>query len=116
MSETPPDFAAQVFASEAGRAVFRDWEACITEHGLARDETLSPWAVLDETGQQPPGVGTAVIDARCKTDVDFVQRLAQLQANLEAPFIAAHRDELDRIRDDHDRALTSARAYVVDHG
>lgn len=116
LSEVTPDFAAQAFESDAGRRVFRDWEACLEVHGLRRDEAISPWAVSDGTGERPPGVATAVIDAQCKEDVDLVARLAQLEANLQAPYIAEHRAELIAMRAALDQTVQNARAYVAEHG
>lgn len=116
ISGVTPRFEEQVFESEAGRAVFQEWEECLVAHGLHRDESASPWGVSDGTGQQPPGVATAVIDAQCKADVDYIERLAQLQADVQAPYIAAHRGELTAMRATLDESLRRARVYIAEHG
>jgi hypothetical protein len=119
-----PNFGQQVFESEAGRAVFDEWEECLIGHGLRRDPRGAPWAVTDgernsgtppEYGE-PLGTDSAVIDAQCKADVDYIGRLAQLQANVQAPYIAAHRGELTAMRATLDESIRRARAYIAEHG
>ncbi len=65
---------------------------------------------------EPLGTDSAVIDAQCKADVDYIERLAQLQANLQAPYIAAHRGELTAMRATLEESLRRARTYVAEHG
>ena len=61
-------------------------------------------------------IDSAVIDARCKADVHLVERLTQMVADRQAPFIEAHRSELTAVRVALDDSLRRARAYVADHG
>ncbi len=110
-----PDFEAQVLASEAGRAVVQSWDACLARHGLHRVDPGNSWSVADDSGQ-PPGKAIAVTDAQCKADVGLVEQLAQMVADRQAPFIAAHRSELTTIRVGLEDSLKRARLYIAEHG
>ncbi len=113
-----PNFQEQVIASAAGQEVFADWEACLNRYGLRRAiGNGAPWAVDDGSEPHPSSdVATAVQDVRCKTEVDYVRRLATLEAQLQAPYIAAHRQELEAVRAGYEEALRRARFYIAEHG
>ena len=106
LSEPVPDFVKLARESSAGQAVLDDWEACLGTHGLQRNEERPlghhrRQAQLGGTRVEygePLGPDSAVLDARCKADVDLVDRLTQIVADLQAPFIAAHRSELTALR------------------
>ncbi|GIG20633.1 hypothetical protein Cch01nite_13570 [Cellulomonas chitinilytica] len=124
LSEVPPDFIEQAVQSDAGQLVLREWGDCLASHGLYRDEGRGRWAVTDgkrNSGDTlvanggPLDETSAVVDARCKEDVELVPRLAQMVADLQAPFIEAHRGELTAVRARLDVALHSAREYVAQH-
>lgn len=125
LSEHTPDFVGLALESSAGRAALDDWDACLVTHGLYRREQGGRWDVTDgerrsngtpaEYGDNL-GPASAVVDARCKADVDLVDRLTQMVADRQAPFIAAHRSELTAIRVALDNSLDRARDYVDEHG
>lgn len=116
LSEVVPDFAQAARETTEGQAVFEDWADCLETHGLKRNEALSPWAVTDDSGEQSPGTASAITDAQCKADVDFIARLAQIEAKLQAPYIAQHRDELTAVRAALEESVALARNYIADHG
>ena len=104
--------------------MLREWDACLGTHGLQRYPQGGRWDVTDgkrrsgdtpvEYGE-PLGPDSAVIDARCKADVDLIDRLTSMVADRQAPFIAAHRSELTAVRDALDVSLQRARTYVDQH-
>ena len=49
----------------------------------------------------------AIIDVDCKAEVDYIQRLADLQAQLEQPVVDRHAQELDQVRREYDDLLAS---------
>jgi len=125
LSDHTPDFMKLALESLAGRAALDEWDACLATHGLHRNEQAGRWDVTDgqrNSGStpaqygEPLGPDSAVIDARCKADVDLVDRLTQMVADRQAPFIASHRSELTAIRVALDDALQRARAYVAERG
>ncbi|NUU18788.1 hypothetical protein HP550_16165 [Cellulomonas humilata] len=122
LGEPTPDFQKRALDSGAGQAAVRDWDACLATHGL---HETGGWGVTDGTRNsgdtpadngEPLGPDSAVIDAQCKADVDLVERLTQMVADRQAPFIAAHRSELTVIRIALDESLRRARAYIAEHG
>lgn len=124
LSEPLPDFQQQALDSSAGQAVLRAWDACLGAHGLQHYPQGGRWDVTDgqrrsgatpvEYGE-PLGPDSAVIDARCKADVDLIDRLTHMVADRQAPFIAVHRSELTAIRDALGESLQRARTYSDQH-
>jgi hypothetical protein len=105
---------AAAFGSDEGRAVFTDWERCITKVGLVRDAEISPFAIqgasLDAT---EANIRIAVPDVQCKTQTEFVRRLADLEASMQAPVVEKHESELVEMRAEYEAMLERAREYVA---
>lgn len=125
LSEHTPDFVGLALESAAGLAALDEWDACLATHGLHRRELGGRWDVTDGERNsggtparygEPLGPGSAVVDARCKADVRLVERLTELVADRQAPFIADHRSELTAVRVALDDSLERARDYVDEHG
>jgi hypothetical protein len=124
LREPLPDFQQQTLDSSAGQAAVGEWDACLGAHGLQHYPQGGRWDVTDgkrrsgstpvEAGE-PLGPDSAVIDARCKDDVDLIDRLTHMVADRQAPYIAAHRSELTAIRDALDDSLQRARTYADQH-
>lgn len=104
----------EALGSSEGKQVFADWEACLEEHGLERDESESPYSIrgatMDVTEQN---IAMALVDVQCKTDVELVQRLADLEAELQAPVVARYFKELTAMRAEYDVVLEDARAFLA---
>ncbi len=104
----------EALGSAEGKQVFADWEACLEEHGLERDESRSPYSIrgatMDVTEQN---IAMALVDVQCKTDVELVQRLADLEAELQAPVVARYFKELTAMRAEYDAVLEDARAFLA---
>ena len=102
----------EAFASVEGQQVFTDWEACLVSHGLERDEERSPYSIrgasMEATEQD---IAMALVDVGCKTEVGFVQRLADLEAALQAPVVARYFKELTAMRSEYEAVLEDARRF-----
>lgn len=104
-------------ASEESRAAVADWTACLARHGLEPAGGDSGYAVAGATTSRwdRDSVALAVTDVRCKTEVDFVPRMADAEAAAQAPVLMLFRDELDA-RIAHMRAVVPvAEAYLAAH-
>ncbi|NCT91881.1 hypothetical protein GXB85_13095 [Cellulomonas sp. APG4] len=101
------------FATSEGRQVFAEWEECLAEHGLQRNPSVSPTNIRG-TSLEPSeqNIRVALLDVSCKAEVDFVARLAAIEAELQAPVIAEHLRELEEWRQEYDTALDAARTYL----
>lgn len=118
--------------TEEGRAIADEWEQCIAAQGvrppeegayrlLPADAHSAPAGVV--TGTPAPGSGTldgqiamARIDVQCKLQHDTVRRLADLDARLQAQFIADHRDAVDAQKRANDESVRKAVEYLEQHG
>lgn len=104
-------------ASEASRSAVADWTACLAEHGLEPAGGDSGYAVAGASTSRwdRDSVALAVTDVRCKTEVDFVPRMADALAAAQAPVLVMFRDELEA-RLAHMRAVVPvAEAYLAAH-
>lgn len=100
-------------ASEDAELVFTDWEACLKENGLERDTSLSPFAVAG-AGLEPTSsnISIALTDIDCKANVDYIQRLANIQASFEKPIVDEYSDELVAARSEYDAMVELANQYL----
>ncbi len=102
------------FGSPEGEAVFEDWEECLNAQGLHRDTSVSPFAVAGAgMAVTEQNIVIALKDVTCKSEVGFVQRLADLEAQLQAPIVAEHLAELEQMRSEYDHIVDAAREYLV---
>jgi hypothetical protein len=60
-------------------------------------------------------VALAVTDVRCKTEVDFVRRMADAVAAAQAPVLMMFRDELEAGLAHQRVAAAAAQAYLDAH-
>jgi hypothetical protein len=107
----------QAEASEASRSAVADWTACLARNGLepaggdrgpsVAGSTTSRW---DEAS-----IALAVIDVQCKTEVDFVPRMADARAAAMAPVLVQFRDELESRRAFQQEVVARAEAYLAAH-
>lgn len=105
----------QVFLSTEGLATQSDWESCIEEAGLQRDHSQSaPWAIIGaDDAVTEETLRIALADVTCKEQVDYVERLADLDAGFQQPIIDEYVDELAAQRADIDRIVADARDYLA---
>lgn len=103
-----------VFASPAAEEVLADWEQCLAEHGLARDTSSeTPWMVAGTTTDlTESNIAAAIVDVDCKASVDFVQRLADIEASYEQPIVDEYQSEFEEMRAEYDAMLELARQYL----
>lgn len=105
-----------VLRSPEAEAVFNEWGACLEQNGLTRDldhESGTPWVVLGaDTNRSEESIRMAIIDVDCKTEVDYIQRLANIQAQYEQPIVDKYANELETVRREYDELLALAQAYT----
>jgi hypothetical protein len=104
-------------ASEAARAAVADWTACLARHGLEPAGADSGYAVAGASTSRwdQDSVVMAVADVRCKTEVDFVPRMADAHAAAEAPVLLVFREELEARLAHQRQAVAAAEAYLAAH-
>lgn len=106
---------AQIFAAPDGVAVQAEWEACIEESGLQRDlEDPAPFSVVGEGSEvNEEQIRMALADVTCKEQVNYVERLADLEAGFQQPVIDEYIDELSAQRAEIDRIVEDSRQYLA---
>lgn len=94
--------------------VYRDLDACFDDVGLRPDPDApgfpQGWA-LEISEEQ---IELALRTVACKSEVDFVRRLADQVAALQAPVVAEYADELVAARQRTDELVAKARAMVAE--
>lgn len=107
----------EALASDAARVVFDEWEQCLNQNGLRRDLSDGPFGVLGATLEvSEANIRIALTDVRCKDDVDFVARLAQIEADRMAPVLDRYASELEQLGVEKDALAGQAREYLAAHG
>jgi hypothetical protein len=104
-------------SSEQARSVFSDWEACLATRGLERVGTEEdPYGIVGASlAITPQNISIATADVTCKDEVDFVQRLADVEAAYQQPVVDRYESELSAQRADFDELVTRARQYLTDN-
>lgn len=103
----------RVLADDEVEHVLEEWESCLAEVGLRRDQSRSPWAVAGTTTDPTEAnIRTALLDLDCKDRVDYVARIAAVEAAVQAPIVQEHLAELQQMRAEYDAMLADARAYL----
>lgn len=111
---TLPSGYSQAYASEEGASIHAEWEACLNENGLELDPEVSPFAIKGITGEKnEQDIKIAVIDVQCKTEVDYIHRMANLVAAYEGPYVKKYESELQEYYDAQLVVLESAKEYIA---
>ena len=102
------------FASAAAEEIFADWGACLAEHGLERDTSSeTPWMVAGTSDDvTESNIAAAIVDVDCKASVDFIQRIADIEAGYEQPIVDEYQSEFEEMRAEYDAMLELARQYL----
>ncbi|MCF4120304.1 hypothetical protein L1785_04855 [Antribacter sp. KLBMP9083] len=118
-----PGEPVRAILTDEGRAIVDEWKQCIAAQGVTprepEDNGLVPAGAMIGTG---PGdardgqIAMARVDVQCKLQHDTVRRLADLDARLQAQFIADHRDAVDVQKQANDESLRKAVEYLEQHG
>lgn len=125
----PPEGAGLLFpsleeklAKTAGfQAALADLQQCYDESGIRLEEkrdgdrTYTVIGGADYHRLNQTQIDLALKDVRCKTKVDFVNRVAQEAAKLQGPILAKHYKKLAAWRAEVDETLRKADAYVAAH-
>ncbi|MET0433525.1 MAG: hypothetical protein ABW025_05100 [Cellulomonas sp.] len=104
-------------SSEASRGAVADWTSCLAGYSLEPAGGDSGYAVAGASTSRwdRESVALAVVDVRCKTEVDFVPRMADARAAAHAPVLAMFRDELEARLAHQRAAAAAAEAYLAAH-
>ena len=108
-------------SSQAWDDVVDDWARCLEDHGVPVDrEAMLPEGVdtrvLDEGRIRPEDVALAVADVTCKQQTDYIQRLTNVVAAAQAPWIEKYKTQYEEQRAAIDKQLVLARQVLKDAG
>lgn len=69
--------------TDDAQQVFAEWEECLKVSGLERDESVSPFAIkgVSHDVADEDSIKAALADVKCKEEVQFIQRLADIEAS-----------------------------------
>lgn len=98
-------------SSAEWEAAHADWVDCLSKESIkpSDDSYFVPTLPTDMATQRT----YAIADVACKEKVDFVQRLADVEAKYQAAYIDGHRPELAAFREKVDHNLKRARDVVA---
>ncbi len=63
------------------------WWSCMAKQGLTPDKNPQDWVPVIPTDPQA-AIRAGLIDVACKTQLNFVQQLADLESEYEAAYVA----------------------------
>ena len=115
----PPRFDASVLElaleSAEAKVVFADWDKCLNDNGLERDLDMSLFAVKGVSYEvaDEQSIKAAVINAQCKADTDYTQRMADIMAAAQGPFVKKHEAELQEYYDAQLVVFGKAQDYLA---
>ena len=115
----PPRFDLSVLDlaldSAEAKVVFADWEKCLNDNGLERDPEDSLFDIkgvsYDVVNEQ--NIKAAIVDVQCKADTDYTQRMADIMAAAQGPFVKKHEAELQEYYDAQLVVLGKAQDYLA---
>lgn len=113
LGEETTGIAAAALESEDAQAVFTEWDACLARSGLERNPSVDPYQILG-TSMDPTeqNITIALKDVACKEEVDFVARLATIEASFQQPIITKYEVELTALRAEYDGLIERSRVYL----
>jgi hypothetical protein len=90
--------------------------ACYLDEGMTPDGD-SPWlvSVFNSNEITEEQVQLALKVVACKAEIDFTTRMAQVEADLQAPIIVEYADELIAQRAEIDAALLKAQTLIAEN-
>ncbi|WP_369374476.1 hypothetical protein AB1046_09010 [Promicromonospora sp. Populi] len=102
--------------SAEGQRVFADLDVCLQDAGLERMPHVDRYLIRG-TSQEitEQNIQTALKEVECKTSVEFVARLAAIEAQYQAPVVEKYEYELAELRADFDALVERARQYLSAH-
>lgn len=108
-------------SSQAWDDVVDDWARCLEDQGVpVNREDMMPKGVdsraLDEGRVRAEEVALAVADVTCKQRTDYVQRLTNVVAAAQAPWIEKYKTRYQEQRAAIDKQLVLARQVLKDAG
>jgi hypothetical protein len=106
--------ADSLMDDQRARAVLQDLTGCYDARGLSHASTEEPWLPGGASGSEisEGQIQLAVAVVECKDEVDFTERMADLEASLQAPIIVQYADELSARRQLIDAAVLDARSLL----
>lgn len=98
------------------RAVIDEYDQCLRGRGAEPRGDLPGSAVgADPKTISPAQVKLALKVVACKSDVDYVPRLARIMADEQAPIIARYGRDMVAFRSRVDRLVADANTYTAEH-
>ncbi|MFC5931850.1 hypothetical protein D6T64_04360 [Cryobacterium melibiosiphilum] len=111
---------AQQYAREQSEwdAAIDEWHQCATDAGLTVDASGDEevWTPRLPATDEESRVKIAVVDVACKSQVQLIQRLSDLEARYQAAYIAENEARLKTLADAKAAALERIRSIVAQGG
>ncbi len=107
--------------SSAYQAALKNLEQCYQEVGIRQEKkkdgnnTYTAIVGVDYSKVNEQQIALALKDVQCKTKVDFINRVAQEAAKLQAPIIKKNLKEFTAWRKTVDETLKKAEKYIAAH-
>ncbi|MGC5168210.1 hypothetical protein [Luteimicrobium sp. DT211] len=100
--------------SDATRPVEDDYDACLRSAGVEPDPDRLGWAKgADPSVLDAQQISLALTVVRCKAQVRYAQRLADIEARLEAPIVEKYSHELTARKAKIDGVVADAKKYLA---
>lgn len=97
-----------------GKKIVAQWRSCMQSHGIALGNDGLDVNVSNVSDEQKTKI--AVQDVQCKTKINAVQRLADIDASYETAIIEQKQAALNEERKRIDKTLAIAQSYIDQHG
>jgi hypothetical protein len=88
-------------------ALIEEWKACLSDAGGTLNGS-DPWSPVESLADKETAIRVAVSDISCKESIDFIQRMADIEASYQATLIVEHEAELLAQRQKVDETLKKA--------
>ncbi|WP_029069047.1 hypothetical protein [Jonesia quinghaiensis] len=100
--------------TDDAQQILAEWEECLKVSGLERDESVSPFAIkgVSHDVADEDSIKAALADVKCKEEVHFIQRLADIEASFQGPLVQKYQSELVAAQEEIDETITSNREYL----
>lgn len=96
--------------------VVAEYDACLKVNGLQPQPDTPGFARGADTREiSAEQIELALNVVACKDEVDYVQRLADIMANKQAPIIEDYATEMVAQKDKTEQAVSEAEAYISEH-
>ena len=110
---SPPAITDALREPQAQTAI-GDWVKCLVAQGVKRPTPENPWTPAGvNTLPLPEQIRIGLIDVGCKESHSTIQRLADVEASAQQPFVEANQTLLQQWRQQQFTAVERARGYLA---